>query len=179
MTCLLLTFVLAILPGSHHSAAITDTATRNMTIPIEYSFSGITIYNDIRVYIVEGTKNEIIISNEVFGGNFKFKVDNDVLIIKNKKNIFGGNNNMIKIIIKVKDIHSITIMDDAEVRTIGELSDRNLKLEIFGDGAIYASTKANEVKTFIKGLGKIEVKGNFKNTSINRDANGNMVTTYN
>lgn len=70
-------------------------------------------------------------------------------------------------------------MDDAEVRTIGELKDKRLKLEILGDGAIYANTRANEVTTFIKGLGKINVIGNFKNTSVSKDAYGNMITNYN
>ena len=178
MTSLLLSIALVILPGSHFNNAITDTATGKMTIPVEYSFNSITIYNDIQVFILEGVKNEIIVSNEGEASNIKFKVDNDVLIIKSRKNIFSGNN-MIKIIIMVKDIHCITNMGDAEVRTIGELSDRNLKLEIYGDGAIYVSTKANEVNTFIRGLGKIEVKGNFKNTSVNKDAYGNMITKYN
>ena len=70
-------------------------------------------------------------------------------------------------------------MGVAEVRTIGKLSCERLDLIIDGDGAIYASTTANEVKTFIKGVGKIEVRGNFANTSVNKDACGNMVTTYN
>ena len=177
MTSLLLSIALVILPGSHFNNAITDTATGKMTIPVEYSFNGITIYNDIHVFVLEGAKNQIMVNDESVAGNLKFKVDNDVLIIKSRKNIFSGNNR-IKIIIMVKDIHCITIMGDAEVRTIGELSNRNLKLEIYGDGAIYASTKANEVNTFITGLGKIEVKGNFKNTSVNKDAYGNMITTY-
>jgi hypothetical protein len=62
---------------------------------------------------------------------------------------------------------------------IGYLNSPILKLNILDDGAIYASTKATEVDTFIKRLGKIEVKGTFKNTSVNKDAYGNMVTNYN
>jgi len=178
MTNLFFSIALSFLPGIHHAKFIIDTANRNKVIPITYAFNSITIYNDIRVYITEGDKNEILVNNEEVAGNIKFKVNDDVLVIKSKKNMFTGNS-MIKIVIVVKDIKCITIMGDAEVRTIGLLSDKNLKLEIYGDGAIYASTKANEVNTFIKGVGKIEVKGNFKNTLVNKDAYGNMVTIYN
>jgi Putative auto-transporter adhesin, head GIN domain len=178
MTSLFFSIALSFLPGIHNAKFITDTPNRNTAIPITYAFNRITIYNDIRVYIAEGDKNEILVNNEEAASNIKFKVNDDVLVIKSKKNMFSGNS-MIKIIIVVKDIKCITIMGDAEVRTIGLLSDQNLKLEIFGDGAIYASTKASEVVTFIKGVGKIEVKGNFKTASVNKDAYGNMVTIYN
>jgi hypothetical protein len=178
MSSLLLSITLFFLHGIHHAKVVTDTTNRNRAIPIEYAFNSITIYNDIRVYITEGNKNEILANNEEAASNIKFKVNDDVLVIKSKKNMFSGNS-MIKIIIVVKDIKGITIMGDAEVRTIGLLSDQSLKLEIYGDGAIYASTKAIEVNTFIKGVGKIEVKGNFKTTSVNKDAYGNMITIYN
>jgi hypothetical protein len=178
MTSLLLAITLFFLPGTYNTNFISDTPNRNMAMPITYAFHSITIYDDIRVYITEGDKNEILVNNEEVASIIKFKVNDEVLVIKSKKNIFSGNG-MIKIIIVVKDIKCITIMGDAEVRTIGLLSDQNLKLEIYGDGAIYASTKASEVSTFIKGVGKIEVRGNFKTTSVNKDAYGNMVTIYN
>jgi hypothetical protein len=79
----------------------------------------------------------------------------------------------------VRNISDITIIGNSEVRTIGDLSYRNLKLEIYGDGVIFVNTKAVEVNTYIQGLGKIEVRGNFKHTSVNPDAYGNMITTYN
>jgi hypothetical protein len=44
---------------------------------------------------------------------------------------------------------------------------------------MYVNTTALEVNTFMKGLGKIEVKENFKNTTVNKDAYGNIVTIYN
>jgi hypothetical protein len=178
MTSLFFSIALSLLPGIHHAQFATDTANRNSSIPIAYAFNSITIYNDMWVYITEGDKNEILMNNEESASNIKFKVNDEVLVVKSKKNMFSGKS-MIKIIIVVKDIKCITIMGDAEVRTIGLLSDQNLKLEIYGDGAIYASTKAIKVNTFIKGVGKIEVKGNFKTTSVNKDAYGNMVTIYN
>ena len=164
--------------GHFHSADIkTDTASQKMIIPVDYSFNSVMIYNDILVYITEGEKNEITVRDADVANAIKFKVDGGVLVIHGKKGFFSTKTPE-RIIITVKDIRAITIMDDAEVRTIGELSDQNLKLEIFGDGAIYANTRAIEVTTFIKGLGKIEVRGNFKNTSVNKDAYGNMITTY-
>jgi len=162
-----------------HSQSINnDTVVQRLIIPLDHTFKSIKIYNDILVYVAEGEKNEIIVKDEAVANVIKFKVDEGVLIIHCKNSIFS-NKNPNKITIRVKDIHAIAIMDDAEVRTIGELSDQKLKLEIFGDGAIYANTRATEVTTFIKGLGKIEVRGNFKNTCVNKDAYGNMITTYN
>lgn len=155
----------------------TDSGSQDIVIPLNYTFNSVTIYSNMVVYITEGEKNEIIVKDEEVANAIKFKVNRGALVVHGKKGFFG-NKSPERIIIKVKDIDAITIMEDAEVRTIGELSDKNLKLEIFGDGAIYANTRANEVTTFIKGLGKIEVIGNFKNTSVNKDADGNMITTY-
>jgi len=177
MTSLMFSIALSILPVNHHAKTITDTNNLNTAISVSNAFNGITIYGNIRVYVIEGNKNEILVNNEDEANKIKIKVEDSVLVVKNKKNMFSGNS-AIKMFIMVKDIKCITIMDDAEVRTVGELSDRNLKLEIYGDGCIYASTKAIEVDTFIRGLGKIEVKGNFQNTSVSKDAYGNMITKY-
>ncbi len=173
MNNLLLTVLLSFFSHSYG----TDSGSRDFVIPIDYSFHGVVVYSNMIVYIKEAEKNEIIVKDKEAANNFKFKVDHGVLVVHGKKSFFSdrirGN-----IIINVKDIHAIIIMDDAEVRTIGALNDKDLNLEIFGDGAIYANTSANEVTTFIKGLGKIELIGNFKNTSVNKDAYGNMITTY-
>jgi hypothetical protein len=162
----------------YYQSVPSDTVSEKMIIPVNYSFNSVTVYSDVIVYITEGDKNEIIVKNEDVAKAIKFKVDEGVLVIHGKKGFFSNRKNPERIIITVKDIRGITIMDDAEVRSIGELSDKNLKLEIYGDGAIYVNTRALEVSTFIKGLGKIEVNGNFKTTSVNKDAYGNMITTY-
>jgi hypothetical protein len=99
-----------------------------------------------------------------------------VLIIKSKGSFVGRKRP--KLIIMVKKLADISIFGDSEVRTIGELNNSSLNLYIYGDGSIFANTKASEVNTLIKGLGKIDVKGNFKNISVNKDAWGNMLTTY-
>ncbi len=173
MNNLLITVFLSVFGHSYG----TDSVSRDYVIPIDYSFHSVVIYSNMIVFIKESEKNEIIVKDEGVANAIRFKVDRGVLVVQGRKKFFSdktpGN-----IIIKVKDIHAITIMDNAEVRTIGALSHKDLDLEIFGDGSIYANTSANEVTTFIKGLGKIEVIGNFKNTSVNKDANGNMVTTY-
>ncbi len=169
-------FISILLSAFGHIYA-TDTGSQDLVMPVNETFNSVTIYRDMVVYIMQGEKNEIIVKDKVVANVIKFKVDHEVLVLHGRKSYFT-NKRPERIIIRVKDIHAITIMDDAEVRTIGELSDKNLKLEIFGDGAIYANTCASEVTTFIKGLGKIEVTGNFKNTSVNRDAYGNMITTY-
>ena len=150
---------------------------QKLTIPIDSSFTSITIYNDINLFITEGSKNEIITENADIADAIKFKVKDEILIVRRKSSFLHGKIHG-KIIICVRNLHCITIMGDAEVRTIGNLSYRNLKLEIFGDGAIYASTVAMEVNTFMKGLGKIEVKGNFTNTTVDRDAYGDILTSY-
>jgi Putative auto-transporter adhesin, head GIN domain len=155
----------------------TDTVSQKFIIPVNFTFSGVTIYDDMAIYIMEGERNEIIVRNEDVADAIRFKVDDSILIVHGKNRLFNHRIPEI-IIISVKSIHAITIMDDAHVRTIGELYDKDLKLEIFGNGAIYVNTRAIEVKTFIKGLGKIELIGNFKNTSVNKDENGNMITTY-
>jgi hypothetical protein len=155
----------------------TDTGSQKLIIPVNFTFNSVTIYDDMVVYIIEGERNEIIVRNEDVAHAIRFKVDDSVLVIHGKNRLFNHRSPE-RIIISVKSIHAITIMDDAQVRTIGELYDKDLKLEIFGDGTIYATTRAVEVKTFIKGLGKIEVIGNFKNTSANKDEYGNMITTY-
>jgi hypothetical protein len=178
MNILFISILLSVLSNNPGRDNFTDTASQKMTIPIVNIFSNVVIYDNVTVYITEGDQNEIIVNNAADADNLKIKVKDEVLIIKSKKGILS-NSKPVKVFIMVRNIHGITIMGDSEVRTIGELSCRNLKLEIYGDGAIYASTKANEVNTFIKGLGKIEVKGNFKNTSVNKDAYGNMTTTYN
>jgi hypothetical protein len=154
-----------------------DTGTEKISIPIIYSFKSVMIYGDFSAYITEGVDSRIIVSKEE-ANDLKFKVDNGVLVIRRKKPLFGGNYHL-KIIIVVKEVRCISVMDDSEVRTVGILDYLNLKLEIYGDGAIYAHTKANEVNTLIKGLGKIEVQGNFKNAIVDKDAFGNMVTKYN
>ena len=177
MNNLFISVLLSAFGHFHFTDIKTDTASQKMTMPINYTFNSVTIYNDILVYITEGEKNEITVRDEGVAHAIKFKVDAGVLVIHSKKGFFSDKTPE-RMIITVKDIRAITIMDDAEVRTIGELSDKNLTLEIFGDGAIYANTRAIEVTTFIKGLGKIEVRGNFKNTCVNKDANGNMITTY-
>jgi len=177
MNSLFITLIFSALGHFHSFGIKSETSSQKMTLPVNYSFNSVMIYNNILVYIKEGEKNEIIVKNEEVANAIKFKVDDGVLVIHGK-NSFFNNKSPERIIIMVKDILGITIMDDAEVRTIGELSDKNLKLEIYGDGAIYANTRATEVTTFIKGLGKIEVTGNFKNTSVNKDAYGNMITSY-
>ena len=169
-------FISILLSAFGHIYA-TDPSSKDIVIPVNDTFNSVKIYNDILVYIMQGEKNEILVEDIAVANAIKFKVNGSVLVVHGRKSYFT-NKKPKRIIIKVKDIHAITIMDDAEVRTIGELSDKNLNLEIFGDGAIYANTCAIEVTTFIRGLGKIEVTGNFKNTSVNRDAYGNMITTY-
>jgi hypothetical protein len=99
-----------------------------------------------------------------------------VLIIKSKGSYVGRKRP--KLIIMVKKLADISIIGDSEVKTIGELKNISLNLNVYGDGSIFANTKATEVTTCIKGLGKIEVKGNFKNISSNRDAWDDMITTY-
>jgi hypothetical protein len=148
------------------------------TIPIETPFNSVMIYNDVNLYITEGARNEIIVENQETANTVKFKVKDKTLLIHSRTDIFHKSIRG-KIIICVQNINCISIVGDAEVRTIGSLSYRSLKLEIFGDGAIYVNTTALEVNTFMKGLGKIEVKGNFKNTTVNKDAYGNIVTIYN
>ena len=164
---------------SHYSdISKSDTLLLKQTMPIESSFSSIIVYNDINLFITEGSKNEIITENQNVADAIKFKVKDEILIIHRRNSFLHGKIHG-KIIVCVKYLHGITIMGDAEVRTIGNLNYRSLKLEIFGDGAIYANTMATEVNTFMKGLGKIEVKGNFKNTTVNKDADGDILTTYN
>jgi hypothetical protein len=178
MNSLFISIVLSVFSNIHTVKSSSDTVSQKLTIPVDNAFNSLMVYNNIVVYLTEGDKNEILVRDEGVANNIKFKVTDGVLAIRSKKGLFGRNNPE-KIIITVKNINAITIMDDGEVRTIGELSYRNLKLEIYGDGAIYVNTRAIEVNTFIKGLGKIEVKGNFKNTTVNKDAYGNMITIYN
>jgi hypothetical protein len=128
-------------------------------------------------FIKEGDENVIIVKDEETANLIKFKVSNGVLTIKSRGMLIG-NRKPPKVIIIVKNLSDISIEGDSEVRTIGELSNDSLKLYIYGDGSIFANTKASEVDTFIKGLGKIEVKGNFKNITVNKDAWGDMVTKY-
>ncbi len=177
MNSLFVPVIFSLFSHNHCASERIDTAVSQQVIPIESSFNGITIYNDIMVYIKEGDRNEIVVQNEKVAHDIKFKVKGGILLVRGRKFILGKNNPD-KIIISVRNVNCITVKGDAEVRTIGEVSHHNLKLEIYGDGAIYVSTKAEEVITYINGLGKIEVKGNFKNTSVNKDADGNMVTTY-
>jgi hypothetical protein len=153
-----------------------DTSFQKQIIPIESAFNSITIYNNINVVLIEGNCNEILVSNKEIANKIKVSVDGNVLVIKCRHQLFNGDN--LKVVIEVKSVNSITLMDDAEVRTVGCLSSPKLRLIINGDGAFYINTNAREVNTIIKGLGKIEVKGNFKNTAVNKDAYGNMVTTY-
>ena len=169
-------FISILLSAFGHIYA-TDSGSQDIVIPVNDTFNSVKIYSDIIVYIMQGEKNEILVKDIGVANAIKFKVDGSVLVVHGRKSYFT-NKRPGRIIIKVRDLQAITIMDDAEVRTIGELSDKNLNLEIFGDGAIYANTCASEVTTFIRGLGKIEVTGNFKNTSVNKDAYGNMITTY-
>ncbi len=176
MNNLLLPVVVSLF-GHYSDISKSDTSLLKQSIPIESSFNSITIYNDISLYITEGTENEIIAENQAIADAIKFKVKDEILIIRRRDSFLHGKIHG-KIIIRVKSIRCITIVGDAEVRTIGNLSYRTLNLEIFGDGAIYASTMAMEVNTLMKGLGKIEVKGNFKNTTVNKDADGEIVTTY-
>lgn len=168
---------MSVFSNSYFGNSHTDTTSQKLTIQVVNTFNSIVIYDDIIVYITEGDQNKIIVNNAEDSGNLKIKVKNDALVIRSNKG-FLGKNKPVKVAIMIRNINSITLMGDAEVRTIGELSDPNLKLEIYGDGAIYARTRANEVNTFIKGLGKIEVKGNFKNILANKDAYGNMITMY-
>ena len=178
MNTLLISIVMSALSHITVDNTVKDTSAQKITIPAEHSFHSVVIYNDELVFIKEGTENEIIVNSEEDANNIKYKVNDGVLVIRGKKN-FLSTNKPVKMIITVKNINSIVVMDDAEVRSVGELSYRNLKLEIYGDGAIYVNTRAIEVNTFIKGLGKIVVKGNFKNTTVNKDAYGNMITIYN
>ena len=178
MNSLILSVIFYSVSFNHCAYERTDTTLSTQIIPIESSFNSIKIYSDITVYITEGDRNEIVVKNEEVANNIKFKVEDGILLIRGRKVIFNRNNHD-KIIISERNINCITVMGDAEVRTIGDVCHHTLTLEIYGDGAIYISTKADEVNTFIKGLGKIEVKGNFNNTSVNKDAYGNMVTTYN
>jgi hypothetical protein len=177
MNSLFLSILVSAFSHFHNADTRPDTLSQKMTIPVTYAFDCVTIYNNILVYITEGTENEIIVRDGEAANNIKFKVTDGVLVIRGKSRMFSGNNPD-RMIITVKDIHCITVMDDAEVRSVGELSNQNLKLEIYGDGAIYVNTRAVEVNTFISGLGKIVVNGNFKNTTVNKDSYGNMVTKY-
>jgi hypothetical protein len=154
-----------------------DTVSTSFTLPVTSSFSSITIYNDINVYITEGEETAIISKNEETASQIKYKVNDGVLVIRSRGG-FIKNRKLGKLIIVVKKLTDVSIMGDSEVRTIGELSNISLKLYIHGDGAIFVKTKASEVNTLIEGLGKIEVNGNFKNITVNKDAWGAMITTY-
>ena len=153
-----------------------DTALSSQILPIAPSFNNVIIHDDIDVCIIEGNKNEIIVKNEETANLIKFKVKDSALVIKCKGS--GTGRKRPKVIVMVKMLSGISIIGDSEVSTIGELSNIKLELDIYGDGSIIVCTKASEVNTLIKGLGKIEVKGNFQNTSVSKDAWGNMVTTY-
>ncbi|HET7003223.1 MAG TPA: DUF2807 domain-containing protein [Puia sp.] len=173
---LILLFSLFSLDETNNTTSIRPLS--GQTIPIDTPFNSVTIYNDVNLYITEGARNEIIVENQETADAVRFQVKDKTLLI-HSRTVFFHRSIRGKIIICVQNINCISIVGDAEVRTIGSLSDRSLKLEIFGDGAIYANTTALEVNTFMKGLGKIEVKGNFKNTTVNKDAYGNIVTIYN
>jgi hypothetical protein len=177
MSILALTAMIAFFSHNDCDKISTDTPFQKQIIPIESGFNSLTIYNNLNVILEEGDHNEIQVNNIGIVGKIKVEVNDNVLIIK-CRHLFLRNDNF-KILILVKSIKNISLMGDAEVRTIGCLNSPILKLNILGDGAIYANTKANEVDTFIKGLGKIVVKGNFRNTTVNRDAYGNMTSTYN
>ena len=148
------------------------------TIAVNDTFNSVVIYKNIVVYIAQGENNEIVFKNEIAANDINFEVIHGVLVIHGKNNFFSHKPPDI-ITIKVKTICAITIIDDAEVSTIGQLCNRDLNLKMLGDGTLYVNTSANEVTTFIKGLGKIEVVGNFKNTLVNKDDYGNIFTTYN
>lgn len=178
MYSLLLFTAMTVLGLNHSEIPTIDTVSTCITIPVESSFKSIVIYNDITVYIIEGEQNKIIVKDEDVAGRIKFKVKDEILSIRAKNSLLGRNKS-VKVSIMVRNINDITIIGNSEVRTIGDLSYRNLKLEIYGDGVIFVNTKAVEVNTYIQGLGKIEVRGNFKHTSVNPDAYGNMITTYN
>jgi hypothetical protein len=176
MNLLFIPVVMSVIANSPKQDMNRDTSLSSHTFHIGSSFNSIVIQNEMDVYISEGNENAIIVKNEETADLIKFKVKDGVLIIKSRGSFIGRKSP--NVIIMVKNLSDISIMGDSEVRTIGELSNCSLKLYIYGDGSIYADTKATEVNTLIKGLGKIEVKGNFKNVTVNKDAWGDMVTTY-
>lgn len=170
-------FMAALISTGHFKNLTTDTTSQLFKVSIDSSFNSIRIYNGINVFIIEGDQNEIGYKNKESAEMIKAKVKNKELIIKKKEELL--NNNKQFITIKVKEISSITIMDNSEVRTVGELTSPHLNLVVNGKSTIYVSTKANDVKSFIKaGIGKVEIIGNFKDITVSKDVLGNTITTY-
>jgi len=169
--------VMSVFGLNHSKVPDRDTASNYVIIPVESSFESINIYDDLTVFIIEGEQNQIIVKDDEAASKIKFKVKEDILEIRIRNSLLGCKS--VKLTIMVKNINDITIIGNSIVKTIGDLSHRHLNLEIYGGGSLLVNTKAAEVNTFIQGLGKIEVIGNFKHTSVNTDANGNLLTTYN
>jgi hypothetical protein len=167
----------ALISTSHFKNINTDTTAHLFKVSIDSSFNSIKIYNGINVFIIEGDVNEIGYKNKESADMIKAKVKNQELVIKNKEGLLKNNKQFITV--KVKDISSITVMDNSEVRTVGDLSSPHLSIVVNGKSAIYVSTKANDVKSFIKaGIGKVEIIGNFKDITVSKDVLGNTITTY-
>ena len=169
--------VMSVLELNHSKIPNVDSASAYISIPLESSFERINIYDDITVFIIEGEQNKIIVKDDEAAHKIKFKVKEEILGIGIRNSLLGCKS--VKVTIMVKKINDITIIGNSIVKTIGDLSYPHLNLELYGDGSLLVNTKAVQVYTFIQGLGKIEVRGNFKHTSVNTDGNGNLITSYN
>jgi Putative auto-transporter adhesin, head GIN domain len=155
--------VMSVFGLNHSKVPDRDTAFTYVIIPVESSFESINIYDDITVFIIEGAQNQIIVKDDEAASKIKFKVKEETLDIRIRNSLLGCKS--VKLTIMVKNINDITIIGNSKVKTIGDLSYRHLTLEMYGNGSLLVNTKAVEVNTFIQGLGKIEVRGNFKHTS--------------
>jgi hypothetical protein len=149
-------------------------ATReNNTITLAESFERICLRGNMRVILVQRNNDNVL---EYKNGKISAEVHNGELLVKQKNNIFSDD--VPVVIIPITQLSAIKIKDDAAVFTQGVIKTNELSIDQRGDGTLKLNIDANKILVCSSGIGKIEIEGNYQQTSAKKETNGCMVIEY-
>jgi hypothetical protein len=145
----------------------------NDTVILNASFERICLQGNMKVILVQH-KNDTVLQYK--NGKISAEVRNGELFIKQKNGFFSDAQPFV--IIPITQLNAIKIKDDAAVFTQGVIKTNELSIDQRGDGIVKLSIDANKILVCSRGIGKIEIEGNYQQSIAKKEDNGCMIIEY-
>jgi hypothetical protein len=133
------------------------------------NFTGIMSSGSFEVHIKMGSTEDLRLEGDQEDiDNVQTKVENGVLIIKNKKNSANWTfmSNKVKVFITAKSLNSLTISGSGSMEVSGVIKSERLNAQVSGSGGMDISLATSTFNAAISGSGSVKASGSTKKSSV-------------
>lgn len=148
-------------------------------IEITAPVNELVIAGELKIVLVSDTIPGIRLIGDLSAGRIvklkqnlkksRLKISTNPLVLTNEKPL---------VLISLPYLKSITIKDDATVRTLGALRTDNLKIIMDADGKVEIEVAGGSIKTRVRGLGTIRITGPVQQVSSQTTIDGWQISAF-